>query len=238
MSTLRRLGWSPRDAVGFAVGAAATAAVVVNALFLQSGPHPAPIFRGGLLPLASAETTSTVVGMLPRARPPEATAATKTDVSAGMRSPGEIVADIQRELARRGFYEGAADGFYGPKTDTAVRDFEQAAGLKSASEPSEALLRTITRSNVRAAKAGSLGNIPAPARVNSNPEPVASKRVAAVQRALSDYGYGQIKPTGVVDSDTRAAIEKFERERKLPVTGQVTDRIARELSALTGRSFD
>ena len=47
-----------------------------------------------------------------------------------------------------------------------------------------------------------------------------SPRIAAVQRALSEYGYGQIKPTGMLDDATSAAIEKFEREHKLPVTGR------------------
>ncbi len=46
-----------------------------------------------------------------------------------------------------------------------------------------------------------------------------SPRITAVQRALSDYGYGQIKPSGILDNATIAAIEKFEREHKLPVTG-------------------
>jgi putative peptidoglycan binding protein len=62
-----------------------------------------------------------------------------------------------------------------------------------------------------------------------------SARIAAVQRALSDYGYGQIEPSGILDEATSAAIEKFERERKLPVTGEVSDRLVRALSALVGR---
>ena len=60
----------------------------------------------------------------------------------------------------------------------------------------------------------------------------------AVQRALAEYGYGQLKPTGLIDRETRTAIEKFERERKLPITGQVSDRVARELAALTSRPLD
>ena len=59
-----------------------------------------------------------------------------------------------------------------------------------------------------------------------------------MQRVLSDYGYGQIKPTGVVDADTQIAIERFERERKLPVTGQPSDRVVRELSAIIGRPLE
>lgn len=79
---------------------------------------------------------------------------------------------------------------------------------------------------------------PAPAR--SGPDPIAellepTSRTVAVQRVLAEYGYGQIKPTGLVGPETKAAIEKFERERKLPVTGQVSDRLVRELSAMTGK---
>jgi hypothetical protein len=76
-------------------------------------------------------------------------------------------------------------------------------------------------------------------RPENRPDPIAdllepSNRTVAVQRALAEFGYGQIKPTGTVGPDTKAAIEKFERERKLPVTGQVSDRLVRELSALKG----
>jgi peptidoglycan hydrolase-like protein with peptidoglycan-binding domain len=66
----------------------------------------------------------------------------------------------------------------------------------------------------------------------------ASRRVAAVQRALTEYGYGQLKPTGTIGSDTQAAIQKFEHERKLPVTGQVSDRVVRELAAMIGHPID
>ena len=65
-----------------------------------------------------------------------------------------------------------------------------------------------------------------------------SKRIVAVQRALADFGYGQIKPTGIIDTETKTAIEKFERERRMPVTGHVSDRLARELAAMTGRPLE
>ena len=64
------------------------------------------------------------------------------------------------------------------------------------------------------------------------------RRVAAVQRALTEYGYGQLKPTGTVGSDTQAAIQKFERARKITVTGQMSDRLVRELTAVIGHPID
>jgi peptidoglycan hydrolase-like protein with peptidoglycan-binding domain len=59
-----------------------------------------------------------------------------------------------------------------------------------------------------------------------------------VQRALTEYGYGQLKPTGTIGADTQAAIQKFERDRKVPVTGQVTDRLVRELSTMIGHPVE
>ncbi|MDO8396413.1 MAG: peptidoglycan-binding domain-containing protein, partial [Bradyrhizobium sp.] len=79
--------------------------------------------------------------------------------------------------------------------------------------------------------------IPAASRNETHQTP-AARRVAAVQRTLTEYGYGQLKPTGIAGSDTQAAIQKFERERKLPVTGQVSDRLLRELTAMIGRPVD
>ena len=239
---LQALGWSPRDAVGVVLGVFVTLAILINVLFLQSGSHPAPMFTGARAPVKTAVAESTSV---PRPRPLEPaapTAPSKVAAPAAPRSPGEIINDIQRELTRRGYYDGAVDGLYGPKTDAAIRDFEQAAGLKPSTEPNEALLQAIVRSPAKLAK-GTTGAMaaarPTPLRSDNVIErTTASKRVIALQRALAEYGYGQIKPSGIVDPDTHAAIEKFERERRLPITGQASDRVVRELAAMTGRPLE
>jgi len=58
-------------------------------------------------------------------------------------------------------------------------------------------------------------------------------RVAAAQKALVKLGY-VVKPDGVMGAGTRKALEMFEQSRKLPVTGDLTPRVTRELSALSG----
>jgi hypothetical protein len=68
--------------------------------------------------------------------------------------------------------------------------------------------------------------------------PQPSPRIMAVQRALSEYGYGQIKPSGVVDGPTSSAIQKFEHEHKMPVTGRVSDRLVSELTSLVGHPLN
>lgn len=213
----------PREFVGLIMATAATLIICTNALFLQKGPHPAPIFA-----------TKPAQTQLPPARPQNAPAAALLAPPADtVQNRAQLISDIQRELNRRGYYEGLADGVWGARTDAAVRDFVHATGVKLNPEASDALLRAILSSGAKRV---------AVEPVRSN-DPIAqliapSKRILAVQRALTDFGYGQIKPTGHFDPETRMAIEKFERDRRLPVTGQASDRVVRELAAVTGRPLD
>jgi peptidoglycan hydrolase-like protein with peptidoglycan-binding domain len=62
-----------------------------------------------------------------------------------------------------------------------------------------------------------------------------SRPLAPIQRALSEFGYGPLETNGTFGPHTRAAIERFERDHRLPVTGQISDRLIRELSNMTGR---
>ncbi len=55
--------------------------------------------------------------------------------------------------------------------------------------------------------------------------------VARAQRALAKLGYGPIKADGAKGPATRSAIEKFERDHKLPVTGEAAGRTLRALEA-------
>lgn len=57
--------------------------------------------------------------------------------------------------------------------------------------------------------------------------------VLRAQKALSKLGYA-IKPDGAMGPGTRAAIEKFERSAKLPVTGEAAGRTLRALMSRAG----
>lgn len=65
-----------------------------------------------------------------------------------------------------------------------------------------------------------------------------SSRIAAVQRALAEYGYGPVKASGILDDATSAAIAKFERDHNLPTSGRVSDRLVKELTAMVGHPID
>ena len=196
---MRILLHSPKDTVAGALAFAAVSAIIANALFLQTGSHPSPMF-GSVVVMPAAGLVNP--SPLPRPRPVEATI-----------KPAEAP-PAEPKLAE-------------PKL----------AEPKSA----DPLGNLVKATSALPAAPSSIPRPPAPIPISSRPETIVSsgsRRVAAVQRALTEYGYGQLKPTGTVGSDTQAAIQKFEREHKVPVTGQVSDRLVRELTAMIGHPID
>jgi hypothetical protein len=195
---MRILLHSPKDMVAGALAFAAVSAIIANALFLQAGRHPSPMFGSVVvMPVAALAPANP----LPRPRPMEADTSTP-----------------ELKLAE-------------PKP------VEKPAEPKSA-DPLTNLVKATSAAPVAPAN---VLRPPAPIPASSRAETIASsgsRRVAAVQRALTENGYGQLKPTGTVGSDTQAAIQKFERERKIPVSGQMSDRLVRELTAVTGHPID
>jgi hypothetical protein len=203
---LRVLLHSPKDMVAGALAFAAVSAIVANALWLQAGRHPAPLF-GTVVNLPAVVSTS--ANLLPRPRPVEA------DVPE--LKPTELkAADIKAAEPKAAEPKAAAE----PKTSE-----------PKTSDPMGNLVKSTSTAPIT-------NSIPRPPASIPGDGMSGSRRVAAVQRALTEYGYGQLKPTGTVGSETQAAIQKFERARKIPVTGQMSDRLVRELTAVIGHPID
>jgi hypothetical protein len=203
---LRVLLHSPKDMVAGALAFAAVSAIVANALWLQAGRHPAPLF-GTVVNLPAVVSTS--ANLLPRPRPVEA------DVPES--KPTELrAADIKAAEPRAAAEPKTSD----PKTSD-----------PKTSDPMGNLVKATSTAPIT-------NSIPRPPASIPGDAASGSRRVAAVQRALTEYGYGQLKPTGTVGSETQAAIQKFERARKIPVTGQMSDRLVRELTAMIGHPID
>lgn len=149
------IGRNVGDTIAVSLAALIGIGIAVNALVRQSGPHPAPLFATAVIRPAAAAVP------VPPARPADAqTTATVTPAApapAGAadqsRPRAEIVADIQRELTRRRIYDGVIDGLTGPKTDAAIRKYEQQAGLRQTGEASEAVLGHMRRPAQRASAA-------------------------------------------------------------------------------------
>jgi hypothetical protein len=155
----------PRASLFAIAGSAGSVAIVINALYLQPGPHPAPIF----------------------AIAPPVAAAASNEAALPARPPAPVA-----EIVR--------------------------------SEP-----------NPMPVKAPAVAHAPAPTRDPIGNLINSSRPLGPIQRALSEFGYGPLETNGTLGPNTRAAIERFERDHKMPVTGQISDRLIRELSSMTGR---
>ncbi len=191
---------SPRDAIAIVIAAGAVSAILINALAMQTGRHPSPMFGAAsqFVPLPS-----------PRPRTADDARTMQDQRMAGRVGDGSRLAEPRASEARDPLPPPAKT--VSPLASTPV--------------------------------APSVARPPAPIPVAARKDPlgdmiVANRRTAAVQRVLTEFGYGQLKPTGVAGTDTQAAITKFEKERRLPPTGQVSDRLVRELAAVTGRPIE
>jgi hypothetical protein len=196
----------PKDVVAGAIAFAAVTAIIANALFLQAGRHPSPMF-GSVVTMPAAPLAQ--VGLLPRPRPVDA------DLS---------VAEPRLAEPRLAEPRLAEPRLAEPKPV----------------DPLANLVKATTSAAPVATSAIPRPPVPVPLATHNDAGSLAAstRRVAAVQRTLTEYGYGQLKPTGTVGSDTQAAIQKFEREHKIPVTGQMSDRLVRELVAMIGHPID
>ena len=214
------------DLIALGCAVAATAAFLVNALVLQAKPE----FAGK--PARSVLTRSVIKNTLPAVPAPAARPVTPAAAPPPLRRPdpaprprAEIVTDIQQLLAQRGYYGGDVDGKLGPRTDQAMKDFAEKEGVKLASEPSEAVVEHIR-------------STPAPPEVTASippaDQPSQAARILAVQRILSNLGYGPLRLNALHDPETKAAVERFERDRGLKPIGAVSEQLVRELAAFSG----
>lgn len=183
----------PVDATAILCAGAASLIIVVNAIFLQSGVHPAPFFANPTAPMPGHRLSA----LSPIPPPP----GTSTQSPAAPASPSARAPDRVIDM--------------GPaRTAPAART--QAAASARRNDP----IGDLIGSSAAPSSTASVGS---------------SARITAVQRALSEFGYGQLRLTGALDEPTSAAIQKFEADRKLPVTGRISDRVLSELAAMTGR---
>ncbi|RTL49726.1 MAG: peptidoglycan-binding protein [Bradyrhizobiaceae bacterium] len=194
---------SPKDTVAAAVAAAAMLAIVINAVFLQAGRHPAPMFGTSFDQAALTAPAIPAAQPMPRARPADSEVK-PVDVKPAEVKPADAKPAEQRM----------------PDAKTVMAP----PATKSAPQ--------------------STANAPRPpVAIPAHNDPIgdlvtSSRRISQIQRALTEYGYGQLKPTGVVGADTQAAIRQFEKDRKKPQTGQVSDWLIHEIVKLTGRPID
>jgi hypothetical protein len=211
----------PRDTLACLIAGGAAIAIIVNGVFLQHGPHPAPIFSIKPLPVAASRDT---VGSLQRPRAADQDAARRDALPVPPRS-----AAVELPRPRPVSAPAAAPSRRDPIA-------ELLAGHGTQPNPVPHVQHQAAVPAPPAAQPAPQPPAPAPAPSRSLAQP--SRQVLAVQRALSEFGYGQLKPTGLMDDETRRVIEAFQREHNLPVNGELNDQVKHELASMVGHDLN
>lgn len=221
----------PRDSLLAIVVAGSVGAIVVNGLMLQHGPHPAPIFAHAAQNLHGLTRSDVLIRrnneFVPPAPPviaaPRSAASEETTGAVSPMLPRARPPEAPPKVAPAATRPAASRK---DPIGELIAPARSAAPQTAASQPAPAA--PVTKVAVTPLAAAEL-------QPASPQTPQPSTQIAAVQRVLSSFGYLQMSPNGILDSETKRAIEEFERERRLPVTGQISDRLVRELSAVTGK---
>lgn len=236
---------NPLTAGGLFVGLLTAALIVSNALTNQPGRHPAPLFE--TRPFATPAALVPAVQPQPR---PEAAAreALVRDVQTALkdrgfyRGPIDGLAGPMTSDAIRAFERAVGQPETGEPSERLLaaaysqplapaRQPTAAAAPRVETVAAQPLVTAPARPAVTATPAAQPAVVrpapaPAPARVQD-----AHPRLADVQRALDKLGYGPVRITGQPTRETEEAIKRFELDRGLKLSGDVTDRLLFELIA-------
>lgn len=218
---LARLLRGPRLGVLVLAGIAGLALVGVplNALFLQDGRHPAPLFGARVL---KPEPIDTAAKVAPAAV--SSTRSARTDAVRPEADPNRIETSAHNKAAKPQASSDAAA--------LTAEILKSEAPPKPAAVPAKA---TKKRETVASRDAiGALLGSPKPAQAatahpTAAPVVEADRNVLSAERALQRLGY-VVKPDGLMSPELQKTIEKFERDNGLPPTGQLGPKVMKLLS--------
>lgn len=175
--------------------------------------------------------------------PDPITGSTRVTVDAGSDDQGGTVTlrydatieSVQRELAASGLYSGQVDGVSGRRTKLAIIAYQRANGLDETGQASTDLIEHIryTRQINEAVNMTDVGTA-APRAATPSTKPVDT--VTRVQVGLAELGYEPGAINGQLGQQTRNAILKFERDRGIRPTGDISSTLIAELDKMSARS--
>lgn len=147
----------------------------------------------------------------------------------------ERTMDMQRSLASRNLYQGKVDGVWGPKTESALRNFQTQNGLEATGRldtPSAVALGMEadkqTVSGTDAPQSGAVVKQTQPqvedSSTNMQLNTLSPEQGKEMQQRLQLLGYYRGEVDGVVGEGTRAALQRFfQRQADLASKGVISN---------------
>ena len=127
---------------------------------------------------------------------------------------------VQRTLHRLGWQPGPVDGLYGPRTEAAVTRFQTAAKVAADGIVGPRTRQALTRTTKEPLRRGA-----------GFAQPDGSPRVRALQVRLQRHGLRPGPVDGLFGPQTKAAVQRLQRSRGIPVSGVATAKTRRLIAA-------
>jgi peptidoglycan hydrolase-like protein with peptidoglycan-binding domain len=128
----------------------------------------------------------------------------------------QAIHDVQARLRALGYYGGPIDGAWGPGTRAAVERFQRDRRLAVSGQLNQA---TVTAMGLDPDRLQARGYAARPAPRERAAAEVGPRTTEAVQSRLRRAGFYHGAIDGVWGPNTRVALGRFQRERRLSVTG-------------------
>jgi peptidoglycan hydrolase-like protein with peptidoglycan-binding domain len=181
-STAAGIARYPRMIGGTAIFGVVFCFVAANALWYQPRHHPNPMLATRMFESQKSKSANkgsddapepgVTVFRIERQKDIEARAQAEKEAKPAA-SP--LIKQIQQALAKKGLYDGPADGVTGPKTTAAILFFQETEGLDQTGEATPALLAKIKANDTDSNVAVIPDERPAPDEVTSSTKSVPAK---------------------------------------------------------------
>lgn len=212
----------PREMLAATLLTGCAGIIAWNALVLQSARHPAPLFNQRDGAAASARPVPPTRPVVTQSVAPDPQVSLPPSTQLGPAAPAQAIppAAAPKLPSRSAIADLIRNG--GEVPSAPPRPVAPSAPAPAAG--AAPVMRDPIGEIIRMG-----GPVPTPpANVGK-----AGDVVLSGQRALAKLGYN-VKPDGMMGAGTRQAIERFEQERRLPVTGEFNPRTVRELTTASG----
>jgi peptidoglycan hydrolase-like protein with peptidoglycan-binding domain len=127
--------------------------------------------------------------------------------------------EVQRHLKELGVYTGAVDGIWGRDSQEALERFQRTRELQVTGHLNQATLATM---GIKPADLLSLGDQPGAMAVRDvRGGALNADAVRSIQSRLKQFGFYAGEADGIWGDSTQAALERFQRDRGLQVSGSL-----------------
>ncbi len=237
-----RLKKNPKRFVGWTLLFGIASIITINALVLQTSRHPAPMFSAS--PAVANSASQSRAPSSAATNPPVPPVSTPSETPATVASTNTNAVPVPTNRTEAAPRDSIGDIIRTGSTNVAAPAVQASTApvtpQRSVAPPQPPqrrdaigdLIRQNSQSPVARSSTERAGN-GASQSADTTDNDAQKRRIMAGQQALNKLGYGPLTADGVMGAGTQKAIQRFEFDRRLPVTGKFSGQTLSELSTMS-----